>query len=142
VAVAGAVVTSLLSGLIGIRIVLGAVAFAGLCLVAGAMNGKRLLRQATSESSQASRSMELFTYPYRSIKAITNNAVLATLDELGSTERTPPVEFKARWFTPGIGEAPSSRADMFGDSKKGQVVLAVIENGGVLGRVHRIRPKS
>ena len=86
--------------------------------------------------------MELFTYPYRSIKAITNNAVLATLDELGSTERTPLVEFKARWFTPGIGEAPSSRADMFGDSKKGQVVLAVIENGGVLGRVHRIRPKS
>jgi hypothetical protein len=139
VAVGGILATWLLSEHVNAQIVAGGIAIGGLCYWVAALSGVVLLRRAIRAAAEHGRRMELSTYLYRGVKSMTNDRVLSTLDDIGSKERTPLMEFKARWFTPGIAESPSSEADVYGGMEKGQAVLAVTEYGGVLGRVSRMR---
>jgi hypothetical protein len=66
-------------------------------------------------------------------------AVLATVDEIGSTERTPLAEVRCYWFTPGIAERSSSPADLWGELRVGTTILAAGDQGGVIGKVRRMR---
>jgi len=137
--VVGIVAITAAHGVADLDIFMGAVVIVGVCLVVAAGAGRRLLREATAALAGPSRSLELQTYPYRAgWRSIGNDRVLATLDEPGSGARTPLVEFKATWFTPGIGEAPRGEARVFGGTRQGQAVLAVSDRGGVMGRVRRI----
>jgi hypothetical protein len=124
-----------------LNIVMGGVIVVGILLALGTMSGRRLLREIDKSLAGPARTMELQTYGYRSIKAVTNNRVLATLDDVGSTNRTPKVEFRAIWFTPGLAEAPGGTARVFGVEAVGEAVLAIANNGGVLGRVKRVHPR-
>jgi hypothetical protein len=124
-----------------LNIVMGGVIAFGVLLALGTVSGRHLLREINNCLAGPSRTMELQTYGYRTVKAVSNNRVLATLDDVGSTNRTPKVEFKAIWFTPGLAEAPGGAARVFGGESVGQAVLAIADNGGVLGRVKRVHPR-
>jgi hypothetical protein len=97
-----------------------------------------LLREAKKALHGSSRELELTTYPY-SITGIRDNALLATLDEAGSRERTPMVDFKARWWSRGMMRAPTSIARAYGGFERGHAVIAVSDKGGIIGRVTRVR---
>lgn len=124
----------------GLNIAMGAVILLGVVLVLSSLSGRRLLREIDGSLAGPSRTMELHTYGYRTMRSVYNNRVLATLDDVGSTNRTPRIEFKAVWFTPGIAAAPAGEARVFGGDSSGQAVLAIAESGGVMGRVKRVRP--
>jgi hypothetical protein len=84
--------------------------------------------------------MELRTWGSRSAGSLAVNRVLATLDDVGGRNRTPKVEFKAIWFTPGIAEAPDSEARVYGGEAVGRAVLAIGDQGAVMGRVKAVHP--
>jgi hypothetical protein len=126
----------------GLDVAMGALSIFGvLAVLGGSLASMRLLKEIPEQISLPCRSMELFTYSYsagpRNLFGF--KRILATLDEVGSHERTPAIEFKAVWFTPGIGESTSSPAEVFGGRKHGQAILAFSHNGCVLGRVSRLR---
>lgn len=94
-----------------LNVYMGGVATFGILLIlGGTLAGRRLLKELPTQMNLPARTMELFTYPYSAGPRNVFNVkrILATLDEVGSHERTPAIEFKAIWFTPGIGEAEQS----------------------------------
>ena len=117
---------------------MGVVIFVGSVLLGGTVRSRQLLHQLESTLAGPTRAMELQTYGYRTMRSIYNNRVLATLDDAGSTNRTPTVEFKAIWFTPGIAEAPGGEATVYGGGAPGRAVMAITRAGGVMGRVKRV----
>ncbi len=118
----------------------GFVLACGMMVATGSFTGARRLAEATTLAQGPSRTLELALWPYRtSGRAIVKNAVLGTLDEMGSTERTPAVEFRAIWFTPGIGESPQSEAEVFGRLVLGSTVVVRSPAGCLVGRVTRTR---
>ena len=84
--------------------------------------------------------MDMQTWGYRTFRSPITNRVLATFDDMGSTNRVPRFEVKATWFTPGIAERPHGEARVYGGGRRGDVVLATGPQGTVLGRISRVRP--
>jgi hypothetical protein len=119
---------------------MGGLILFGVLLLIGSLNGRRVLREIIPTLSGPCRTMELRTWGYRSPGSRAINCVLATLDEVGGTNRTPKIEFKAIWFTPGIGESPSCEARVYGGEAVGRAVFAIGSQGAVMGRVKKLRP--
>jgi hypothetical protein len=97
-----------------LNIWMGGVTLLGVLLAVGSLAGRRVVREIVPVLSGPSRTMELRTRGSRSAGSPTIIRVLATLDDVGSRNRTPKIEFKAIWHTPGIAEAPGSDARVYG----------------------------
>lgn len=122
-----------------LNIWMGALVLVGALLVLGTIPGRRLLRDIAPALSSSSRTMELQTWGYRTVRAPVVNRVLATLDDVGSTNRVPKFEVNATWFTPGIATAPHGDAIVYGGRVKGEALLAVGAQGAILGRIRKVR---
>lgn len=120
----------------------------GLLLLASAAVQYRLLRDARHLLDAVPQTMQLFTWPYRSIRSPVDNRVLVTLDLPGSVERTPLAEFTALGSRSGRtagrsqDESPGWPAQVFGELRRGQAVLVIADDGSCfMGRISRT-PRS
>jgi hypothetical protein len=120
----------------GIQIVLVGAAIGGFCWLIVAVDGMILRRRAMRLAQGLSQSMDMKTDLFPSMKSIVSGRVLVTLAAMGARS-DPEVTFKARWFTPGIAEAPPGIAQVYRGPDGRSVVFAVTERGGVLGRPRR-----
>ncbi len=125
----------------GLNIWIGALALVGVLLALGTIPGRRLLRDIGPALEGPSRTMELQTWGYRTTRSPYRNRVLATLDDIGSTNRVPKFELTATWFTPGIAQGPHGEAVVCGGKARGDPLLAVGAQGAVLGRISKVRPE-
>jgi len=119
---------------------LALLAFLGIMFAAGSRVGSSVLSQAKALVAEPGVQMELSVWPYRAGRSLhRTNRVLVTLDEPGSTERSPLGELKPLWSTPAASTA-TRLADVYGSMSEGQVVLvAALDGSCYLGRLHKLR---
>lgn len=122
----------------GIQFLLIAAAIAGFCWLIVGVDGSVLLRRAEKLSVGPSQTMDMKTSLLRSTKSMVSNRVLVTLTPIGAASDSK-VTFKARWFTPGMAEAPLGTAKVFEARDGRSVAFAVTDRGGVLGRPLRTK---
>jgi hypothetical protein len=124
----------------GAAVWLAAVAVVGGLLVAGSRAGAGMLREARVLAAGTPRSLELMSWPYRTIRSPVNNRLLVTLDVPGSHERAPLAEFTAMWHSPEGAGTPARPASTYGSLSVGRTVFAIDDAGRCyLGRITRSR---
>ena len=102
-----------------------------------------MVKDASTLATGRCQTMDLTTWPYRTVRSLGNNRVLVSLDVPGSVDRTPLAEFKAVWYTPGkaFSNAPTKSAEVYGTVAVGETVFAVGDDESCyLGRISRTRP--
>jgi hypothetical protein len=120
-------------------IVLGVILVAvGVMVAVSALMGRRMLQRGQDLALLSRRALQMWTYPVSGRGGWTV-AVLATFDEVDSTNRTPWAEVRTAWFTPGIAEKPTAVAEVYSTFEPGGYLLAVQENGGIVGKLKIVR---
>ena len=110
------------------------VALGGVLVVVGSLNGRRVLREIIPSCRDRAARWNCGRGVRESAGSAVINRVLSTLDDVGGRNRTPKIEFKAIWYTPGIAESPSGEARVYGGEGVGQAVLAIGNQARSWGR--------
>ena len=115
---------------------------AAVSIMVAALSARRHIHIGESLLRHESRLLEMRTSPYRTACRWTNNRLRVTLDNRGSTSRTPLAEFKAAWTTPRLTREPRQDASVFGPLALDANVLAVSSEGCAIGRVRRVHTEG